>query len=326
MAAEVAKGESGRGVRAQCADAVLMVRPAAFGFNPETAATNSFQRDAAPGGGDPQREALAEFDRMVAALRSEGITVAVAADSTNPAKPDAVFPNNWASFHHDGTLVLYPMANPSRRAERRQAVIDAAIAQTGFAVRHLIDLSWHEGEGRYLEGTGSLVLDHVNRVAYACASPRTHPELVAEWARELDYTSVVFRAANRARVPLYHTNVALCIGAQAAVVALEAIEPADRARVQASLAAGGREVIAIGQDELEAFAGNMLELATWDEALGDARVLVMSDRARHALGPATYARLAACTDTILPVPMPVIETLGGGSVRCMMAEVFRGAA
>ncbi len=303
-----------------------MVRPAAFGFNPETAATNTFQKQAAPAAGDPERAALAEFDRMVTALRSEGLTVAVAADSGSPAKPDAVFPNNWVSFHHDGTLVLYPMANPSRRPERRQAVIDAAISQSGFAVRHLIDLSWHEGEGRFLEGTGSLVLDHANRVAYACASPRTHPELVAEWAQELGYSAVVFRAANRAGVPLYHTNVALWIGAQAAVVALEAIEAADRAPVQQSLAAGGREVIAIGQDELEAFAGNMLELATWDEALGDARVLVMSERARRALRPDTYARLAACTDTILPVPVPVIETLGGGSVRCMMAEVFRAAS
>ena len=168
--------------RQQCADAVLMVRPQAFGFNAETAQSNSFQSAPGDGDGDAAHTARAEFDALARCLESEGVAVCVAEDSTEPKKPDALFPNNWLSFHDDGTLVLYPLTHPSRRAERRQEIIEHAIAHSGFQVRHLLDLSWHEGEGRYLEGTGSLVLDHVERVAYACTSARTHPELVAEWA------------------------------------------------------------------------------------------------------------------------------------------------
>jgi hypothetical protein len=149
--------------------------------------------------------------------------------------------------------------------------------------------------------------------------------VVAEWAQALGYEAVVFSASDRAGVPLYHTNVLMCIGAQAAVVGTEAIAAADRARVIDRLAGTGREIIEIGLDEIGRFAGNMLELGTWDEALGDSRVLVMSDSARHALQPATFARLSACTDTVLAVPVPTIERLGGGSVRCMLAEVFRTA-
>ncbi|HUL19487.1 MAG TPA: arginine deiminase-related protein [Steroidobacteraceae bacterium] len=309
--------------RQQCADAVLMVRPAAFGFNPDTAATNTFQKAPADEGGDAQAAALTEFAQLAQALGAEGVEVCVAEDSAQPVKPDAVFPNNWVSFHPCGTLVTYPLANASRRPERRQAVIDAAVRQLHFQVKHLLDLSWYEGQGKYLEGTGSLVLDHVQRVAYACASARTDPELVREWAHELGYEPVIFTAVNRAGVPLYHTNVALWIGQQVAMVAREAITPADRERVLARLVASGREVITISQAELEHFAGNMLELGTWDEALGDSRVLVMSESARRVLAPQILAQLSACTDTLLAVPVPTIEALGGGSVRCMLAEVFR---
>jgi hypothetical protein len=309
--------------RQQCADAVLMVRPAAFGFNPDTAATNSFQKVPATDGGDAQSEALKEFSQLAQALAAEGVDVCVAEDSSQPSKPDAVFPNNWVSFHACGTLVTYPLANASRRPERRQAVIDAAVRQLRFPVKHLLDLSWYEGQGKYLEGTGSLVLDHLQRIAYACASPRTDPELVREWAGELKYEPVIFSATNRAGVPLYHTNVCLWIGQQVAMVAAEAIVPADRGRVLARLTASGREVITISLTELERFAGNMLELGTWDEALGDSRVLVMSASARQALAPAVLAQLSGCTDTLLAVPVPTIEALGGGSVRCMLAEVFR---
>ena len=309
--------------RQQCADAVLMVRPHAFGFNAETALTNTFQQAQSAGAGAAQEGALAEFEGLARALRGEGIGVCVAEDSAEPAKPDAVFPNNWVSFHPCGTLVLYPLATASRRPERRQAVVDAAVRRFGFQLTHLLDLSWHEGEGRFLEGTGSLVLDHVNRIAYACASPRTDPQLVREWARELAFEPVIFHAANRTGVPLYHTNVCLWIGSQVAVVAAEAIAAGERAAVLASLRATGREVISIGQDELEHFAGNMLELGTWDEALGDSRVLVMSESARRSLKPEAFAQLSGCVDTVLSVPVPTIERLGGGSVRCMLAEVFR---
>jgi hypothetical protein len=309
----------------QCADAVLMVRPCSFGYNEETAATNTFQRPSGANDPDTPERALAEFGQLVRALQSEGVSVCVAEDSKVPAKPDAVFPNNWVSFHEDGKLVLYPMHAASRRVERRQEVIEAVVQELGFRVSHLIDLTYFEDEGKFLEGTGSLVLDHVDRVAYACLSPRTHPEVLGEWARELGYEAVIFAAANARGVPLYHTNVLLSIGARCVVVGADAIASADRERVLARLKASGREVIPIGHRQIEGFAGNMLELGTWDEALGDSRVLVMSETARQALDPATFAQLSGCTDTVLAVPVPTIESCGGGSVRCMLAEVFRPA-
>ena len=311
--------------RQQCADAVLMVRPRAFGYNPETALTNTFQRPREHADGDAAALAGQEWAQLARALESEGITVCSAEDSALPVKPDAVFPNNWVSFHEDGTVVLYPLQSASRRFERRTEVIEAAASELGFKVSHLLDLSWFEGEGKYLEGTGSLVLDNVARVAYACLSPRTHPEVLREWTQALGYVAVTFRAADRTGVPLYHTNVLMCIGARAVIVGAEAIAPDDRGRVLERLAGNGREVIEIGHDEIARFAGNMLELGTWDEALGDSRVLVMSESARRALSADTFARLSGCTDAVLAVPVPTIEKLGGGSVRCMLAEVFRSA-
>jgi hypothetical protein len=309
--------------RQQCADAVLMVRPRAFGYNPETAPSNTFQRPHEPADGDAGALARQECEQLAQALESEGVTVCSAEDSALPVKPDAVFPNNWVSFHEDGTLVLYPLQSASRRFERRPEVIEAAIRELGFKVSHLLDLSWFEGEGKYLEGTGSLVLDNVARVAYACLSPRTHPEVLSEWTAALGYEAVTFKAVDRAGMPLYHTNVMMCIGARAVVVGAEAIAADDRGRVLERLAGNGREIIEIGHEEIAGFAGNMLELATWDEALGDSRVLVMSQSARRALKPDAFARLSGCTDAVLAVPVPTIEKLGGGSVRCMLAEVFR---
>ncbi|HVC30911.1 MAG TPA: arginine deiminase-related protein, partial [Steroidobacteraceae bacterium] len=304
------------------AEAVLMVRPASFGYNPETAATNRLQRPPASAGGAEAAEARKEHDGLAAALESEGISVCEVEDTPEPPKPDAVFPNNWVSFHEDGAVVLYPMQAGSRRRERRREVIDAVADRLGFAVTRTVDRTSHEARGRYLEGTGSLVLDHIERTAYACISPRTDPHVVEEWCQELGYEPMVFRAADRAGVPLYHTNVLLCIGEKAAVVGAQAIIPPDCGRVIERLRGTGREVIEIGHAEIERFAGNMLELATWDEALGDCRVLVMSETARHALSAEAFARLSACTDEVLAVPAPAIERLGGGSVRCMLAEVF----
>ena len=311
--------------RQQCADAVLMVRPTAFGYNPETAVTNTFQASPQQGDGDVPAAARAEFERLAQGLASEGVTVCTVEDSALPAKPDAVFPNNWVSFHEDGTLVLYPLQSASRRFERRPEVIESAVRALGFHVSHLLDLTWFEAQGKYLEGTGSLVLDNVARVAYACLSPRTHPEVLEEWSQALGYEAVTFTAADRAGTPLDHTNVLMCIGAHAVVIGSEAIAPADRARVLGHLAGNRREIIEIGHEEIGQFAGNMLELGTWDEALGDSRVLVMSESARRALRPEAFARLSGCTDAVLAVPVPTIERLGGGSVRCMLAEVFRTA-
>jgi hypothetical protein len=313
----------GKSLRQQCASAVLMIRPAAFDYNPETAATNSMQRppDATAARSNNER-AQTEFRELMRALESEGVSVCVVDDTPVPPKPDAVFPNNWVSFHADGTVVLYPMHAENRRRERRREVIDAVAANTGYKVSRVVDLSHHELQGRSLEGTGSLVLDHANRVAYASVSPRTHPAVVEEWSREFGYEPVVFQAVDRTGAPVYHTNVLMCIGERVVVAGAGAIAPADRGRVLERLTASGREIIEIGHDEIEHFAGNMLELASWDEALGDCRVLVMSASARHALKPESFARLSACTDTILAAPIPTIETLSGGSVRCMLAEIF----
>jgi hypothetical protein len=309
--------------RAQCAGAVLMIRPAAFDYNPETAVTNSMQqRPGILGTAAHNDLARAEFRHMVNALQSEGISVCAVDDTAQPPKPDAIFPNNWVSFHSDGTVVLYPMHAENRRTERRRDVVDAAAAQAGFRISRVLDLSHHERQGRCLEGTGSLVLDHANRVAYASVSPRTHPAVVDEWARELGYTPVIFRAVDRAGAPVYHTNVLMCVGERFVIVGTEAVAPDDRAIVLGQLRASGREIVEIGHDEIERFAGNMLELASWDEALGDCRVLIMSASARQGLKPEAYTRLSACTDTVLAVAVPTIEKLSGGSVRCMLAEIF----
>ena len=308
--------------RQQCAGAVLMVKPAAFGYNPETAVTNHMQR---PGdGADPatNARARAEFSALVRALESEGIAVCVIEDTSTPAKPDAVFPNNWVSFHEDGTLVLYPMQALSRRTERRPEIIAATLEQLRFKARRTLDLTHHEANGLFLEGTGSLVLDHISKVAYAALSARTHPAVVEEWARLMGYEAVMFDTRDAAGAHVYHTNVLLCIGARFVVVGTQLIVPADRARVLERLAASGREVIELRASEIRCFAGNMLELATWDEALGDSHVVVMSAGARAALSVETFGRLNACTDTTLAVPLPTIEQLGGGGVRCMLAEVF----
>src|SRR5207244_1073486 len=230
--------------RQQCASAVLMIRPAAFAYNPETALTNKMQRPAegAGAGAGIREQARAEFDRLARALESEGVTVCAVEDSAEPPKPDAVFPNNWVSFHADGTLVLYPMQAESRRRERRPEVIDAVVEQVGFKVSRILDLTHHEAEGRFLEGTGSLVLDHIGRVASASASPRTHPAVVEEWSRELGYEPCLFEAFDRSGVPPYHTNVLMCVGRRVAVVGSEAIGSKDRTRVLERLPARARHV------------------------------------------------------------------------------------
>jgi hypothetical protein len=305
----------------QGAGAVLMIRPAAFDYNPQTAATNKMQQSGTSVG-SPQAQALAEFDQLVQALRTEGIDVCVVEDTPEPPKPDAIFPNNWVTFHEDGTVVLYPMEPANRRLERRPEVIESVVRSLGFKVSRMLDLTANEAAGRYLEGTGSLVLDRCNRIAYACLSARTHPAVVEEWARELGYEAVMFEACDRNGVPFYHTNVMMCIGARMAVLGTCAMSSDDRARVLEKLEMTGHTVVEIRYDEVEQFAGNMLELVSWDEALGDYRLLVMSETARRALRPEVYARLSAGTDYILSVPVPTIERFGGGSVRCMLAEVF----
>jgi hypothetical protein len=305
----------------QCASAVLMVQPAAFGFNAETAASNPMQRSPTSPGATLGAAARAECEALRRALQSEGVRVLMGQDTAAPAKPDALFPNNWVSFHADGTVVLYPMQSANRRSERREELIDAVSATLGYEARRRVDLSAHERAGRFLEGTGSLVLDHVARIAYACRSPRTDEGLVHEWAQLMDFEAVVFDATDERGVPYYHTNVMMWIGSRCALACTAAIAAGDRERVRQKLLGAEREFIEIDRSAVGAFAGNMLELATWDEALGDASVLVMSASAQSALAGPTLQRLSGCVDTVLAVPVPTIEQVGGGSVRCMLAEV-----
>ena len=300
---------------------LCMVRPAAFAFNAETAATNAFQH--APDAKEarlPARiaaAARAEFDAASAALRDAGARVCVVPDEAEPARPDAVFPNNWVSFHEDGTVVLYPMQSPARRLERREALIEQVKTELGFVERRRLDLTGEEQHGRYLEGTGSLVLDPIQRVAYACRSPRTDESLVREWARQMDYEPLLFNAASPDGRPVYHTNVVLWIGARVAGCGVEWIAPAKREEVAARLRAGGRDLLLFGTRALGAFAGNMLEIPVAPQR----RLLAMSSAALSSLNVVQRGQIAAAGCEPLVVDLPVIEKHGGGSIRCMLAEV-----
>lgn len=302
----------------QGARAVLMVRPASFGWNPQTQASNRFQRAAPDLAQHAPQRARDEFDALTVALRTAGVRVFVADDRPHPACPDAVFPNNWVSTHADGTVVLYPMLAANRRLERRPELLARLVEQEALRIGRLLDLTHHELAGHFLEGTGSVVFDHEARVAYAALSPRTHAAPLAELCAELGFRACVFGTADAAGAPVYHTNVLLAIGTRFAVVAAAAIAREDRERVVASLGDSGREVVEIDLAEMASFAGNVLEL----RAAHGARVLAMSAAAAAATAPASRELLQACVDAIVAVPVPTIETLGGGSVRCMIAEIF----
>jgi hypothetical protein len=296
---------------------VLMVRPARFGWNPQTQASNRFQCEDAALGAVANDRACFEFDALVAALRGAGVDITVAVDRESPACPDAVFPNNWVSLHADGTVVLYPMLARNRRLERRFDIVSLLAGEGGFAVRRLVDLTHYEARGRFLEGTGSVVFDHARRIAYACLSPRTDREPLDELCEELGYTPCAFDASDAQGVPIYHTNVMLAVGSRTCVIAAEAIDAADRERVLACLAAPGRTLERIDAHQMAGFAGNVLELRATDGR----SVLALSARARDAFGPAVFGHLAAAVDRVVVAAIPTIETLGGGSVRCMLAEV-----
>lgn len=308
--------------RKQVANRVLMVRPAAFGFNADTAASNALQRPAIADAAATQAAACSEFAALAEALRLAGVGVCVVQDTPQPPKPDALFPNNWVSFHQDGTVVLYPMQAASRRAERRREIIDEVARQLGFRVQRLLDLTPHEQRGEFLEGTGSLVLDHVRRTAYACRSPRTSDVLVERWCSLMGFEPVIFDATDASGQPYYHTNVVLTIGLSHAVVGVEAIAERDRKAVLQSLQAAGCEVIAVDRAAVERYACNILQLTGKDAAGEASSVLVMSESARQGLGGAQLERLTAKVGAVVVAPVPTIERVGGGSVRCMLAEVF----
>ena len=304
-------------MESQLASTVLMIRPVRFESNPQTAASNRFQEQIDASAEEQQRAARAEFDSLVAALRDHAVDVLVFEDTTEPHTPDSIFPNNWVSFHADGRVVLYPMEAPNRRLERRPDVIGRLVDDHGFAVSEIIDLSGHEGRGQYLEGTGSMVLDRIGHIAYACLSSRTHLGPLGDFAQRMDYEVVSFDAVDRDGVPIYHTNVVMSVGETFAVICDAAIRREEqRAAVLRRLRDSGRDVISIDYGQLAAFAGNMLELRT---ARGE-RLVAMSRQAYDSLDD-KQRRMLRDNGEILAVPIDNIEASAGGSVRCMLAEV-----
>lgn len=297
----------------QSASQVLMIRPVRFTGNVQTATSNHFQRLEQID--DAQARAVAEFDQLAAVLRAAGVQVLVIEDTAEPHTPDSIFPNNWISLHVDGTVVLYPMQAPNRRLERRADVL-ATLSNNDLRIARTIDLTHHEAQAKYLEGTGSLVLDRVNRIAYACLSPRTHLDVLGDFAQQLDYELITFDALDRG-VAIYHTNVLMCVGTRFAVLCTEVIAAHEQAAVLHSLRSTGHEVIEISAAQMHAFAGNMLELQT---ARG--LCVALSQRAFDALTLEQRARLNTLSGPLIASPIPTIEQLGGGSVRCMLAEVF----
>ncbi|RAI88505.1 citrulline utilization hydrolase CtlX [Algoriphagus yeomjeoni] len=304
----------------QITSTILMVRPANFGFNPETAGNNFYQQS---DGRSPEiinSLAQKEFDSFVAMLRDQGVNVIVEEDTSMPVKPDAVFPNNWFSTHPDGKLILYPMYSPIRRQERRIDLIENLIKRK-FVVNDVIDLSFFEDDEQYLEGTGSMVLDHHSKTIFACFSERTHRIPLDYLGKLLGYNIVGFHAKQENQgvlSPIYHTNVMMHVGTDLAIVCLDSIPKAsEKQAVQKSLTQAGKKVVPITTKQKFHFAGNMLEVGND----GGEKFTVMSDTALDSLNIGQI-QLIEKYSTIISPSIPTIEKLGGGSARCMMAEIF----
>ena len=304
----------------QSTSSVFMVRPHSFRKNEETATNNHYQRDIAQASPEEIIErAQEEFDGLVDQLKAAGVEVVVFDEAEPHETPDALFPNNWVSTHADGTVALYPMFAPNRRTERREDIPLVLEHQFDFDVRQIIDFTEFESHNKFLEGTGSIVLDRVNRKAYAALSDRTDARALEHFCDQLDFEPVAFQAfqtVDNQRLPIYHTNVMMSIGSGYAVVCLNCIDSDDeRKQVVDAIAQDGLELIAITEEQVNQFAGNMLEL-TGD----DGPVLVMSASAYQSLVPEQIEKLQQHT-TLLHAPLPTIETCGGGSARCMIAEI-----
>lgn len=304
------------GTPSQTTDTVLMVSPVAFDFNEETAVNNAFQVEDEDEDEDTAKEARKESDAYIKMLRDNGINVVVVKDTKKPRTPDSVFPNNWFSTHEDGTLVLYPMFAENRRLERKPAALETIDAN--FDKKRVVDLTHYEGESLFLEGTGSMVLDRVNKIAYACESPRTNKTVLKDFCKQLGYTPVLFKAVDADGTEIYHTNVMMHVGTDVAVVCLDAIKSdAQREKVEESIENTGKTIVEISFDQMNHFAGNMLELQNKD---GDP-CLVMSLAAYNSLTDDQIEFLESKMTLITP-DLECIEQNGGGSARCMIAEIF----
>jgi hypothetical protein len=293
---------------------LLMIRPVDFGFNAETAVNNAFQVQGKDD--NAQQKALKEFNDFVKKLTDNGIDVTVVGDTPEPHTPDSVFPNNWISFHDDGAICLFPMFALNRRLERKQTVID--VVESKFKIKNKIDLTDFEKQEMFLEGTGSMVLDRTNKIAYACLSPRTDQKVLNEFGRQTGYSTLSFFSVDINGNPIYHTNVMMCVADKYAVICLESIpDVGQRKKVQDSLEKSGKKIIPISYSQMEHFAGNMLQV---HNSSGQ-RFLVMSSQAFHSLNQ-DQVKVIEQFNAIIHSSLETIETNGGGSARCMMAEVF----
>ena len=306
----------------QITDTILMVRPVSFGYNDETAENNLYQKKLdTKSAAEIQTAALHEFNQFVQKLKEAGVNILVVDDTAEPRKTDSIFPNNWMSTHQDGTVVTYPMWAPSRRAERREEII-IDLQQQGYRVSQRIDYSKYEAEDKYLESTGSMILDREHQIAYACISPRTDREVMAQFCRGFSFRPVLFTAsqttAEGSLADIYHTNVMMSVGENIAILCDEAIrDVAEKQMVNDLLRETGKEVIHITEEQCNHFAGNMLQVRNEE---GD-KILVMSEQAYRSLTKEQISRIEKhCR--ILHSPLYTIEACGGGSARCMMAEIF----
>lgn len=301
----------------QLASSILMIRPANFGYNPQTANNNSFQTNE---GELTDREiaekAKAEFDQFVQHLSKHDIDVVVIPDSETPYNTDAVFPNNWISFHEDGVVVTYPMYAPNRRLERREEII-TEISES-FEIKRLVRFTAYEAQDKFLEGTGSMILDRSHHIAYACRSLRTHPELFETFCETMNFEGILFTAVDEGGLEIYHTNVMMNLGEKLAVICLEAIHnTTEREAVVQRLKETGKEIVTISYAQMNAFAGNMLEV---NNKMGES-FLIMSSAAYYSLDMRQTGQITQHT-AILHSPLDTIEKYGGGSARCMIAEIF----
>ncbi|SHI90443.1 hypothetical protein SAMN04487911_107100 [Arenibacter nanhaiticus] len=304
----------------QVTNTILMVRPVNFRKNEQTAVNNYFQEDLDLKNQEINAKAQAEFDALVTSLREKGVNVIVVNDTLENDTPDSIFPNNWVSFHEDGTVGLYPMFAENRRKERREDILET-LEERGFVIDSLMDYTSAEDSEYYLEGTGSILLDRVNRKAYCALSARADEELFIEFCEDFEYTPIIFTANQTVgddRLPIYHTNVMMCLGETFAVICLDTIDDKkEKKHLVSQLKEDGKEIIAITEQQMHHFAGNMLQVM----GMGNKRYLVMSSAAYNSLAPAQIKSLEKHCD-IIHSPLDTIETCGGGSARCMMAEVF----
>ena len=301
-------------------DTIVMIRPVHFDFNVQTAESNSFQ-DASlrTQAEETQALALAEFNAFAKKLDDENIHVICYNDSPEPHTPDSIFPNNWISFHEDkrGTVILYPMFAPNRRQERRLDIIDSLQKTYGYPINNVIDLTHYEEQNLFLEGTGSLILDRVRRIAYSCVSPRADRKMLEIWGEMMQYEMCIFEALDKQNQAIYHTNVVMCLGAYFVVICLDCIPTQYHEMLLTHFKDTKKEVITISYQQVENFAGNMLNMYTWS----DESVVIMSERAYKSLNPEQITRISYHA-RIIHSPLTTIENNGGGSARCMMAEMF----